>query len=80
MRFPAFVLPGAALGLALASSIAFAQPMATAEAEQPGVRIEITELKRTSGTVTIRMALVNAAERISALTACSAAPISARFT
>jgi hypothetical protein len=52
-------ISGAAL--ALATSGALAQgAIATADGEQSGVRIDITELKRTSGdTVTMRFTLVN---------------------
>jgi len=52
---------GAALAMALATSAALAQGViATADGEQPGVRIDITELKRTSGdTVTMRFTLIN---------------------
>lgn len=56
-----FGISGAALALSLATSAALAQgAIATADGEQPGVRIDITELKRTSGdTVTMKFTLVN---------------------
>jgi hypothetical protein len=59
-RFFALV-SGAALALGLAASTALAQgPIATADGEQSGVRIDITELKRTSGdTLTMKFTLVN---------------------
>ena len=55
------VLSGAAVAIVLTASFALAQgPIATADGEQAGVRIDITELKRTSGdTVTMRFTLVN---------------------
>jgi len=54
-------ISGAALALALATSAAPAQEaIATADGEQSGVRIDITELKRTSGdTLTMKFTLVN---------------------
>jgi hypothetical protein len=54
-------LSGAALALSLSISAALAQgAIATADGEQPGVRIDISELKRTSGdTVTMKFTLVN---------------------
>ena len=57
--FSAF--PGAALALTMATSAALAQgAIATADGEQSGVRIDITELKRTSGdTLTMKFTLVN---------------------
>jgi hypothetical protein len=57
-------LSGAALALSLATSVALAQrAIATADGELPGFRIDITELKRTSGdTVTMKFTLINESE------------------
>jgi hypothetical protein len=54
-------LAGAALAISLTTSAALAQgAIATADGEQSGVRIDITELKRTSGdTLTMKFTLVN---------------------
>jgi hypothetical protein len=53
-------LSGAVLALSLAASAAVAQPIASADGEQAGTRIDITELKRTSGdTLTLKFTIVN---------------------
>lgn len=55
-----FGISGAALALSLATAALAQEAIATADGEQPGVRIDITELKRTSGdTLTMKFTLVN---------------------
>src|SRR5688500_17429215 len=51
---------GALAGFLALAAPAFAETIATADGEQSGVRIDITELKRTSGgTVIVKCTLVN---------------------
>lgn len=57
VRPPLLILACVALGAAPASA---AEPVATAEGEQPGARLELTELKRTSGdTLTLKFRILN---------------------
>jgi hypothetical protein len=56
--------PGAPAAPAAAPAAAGAAAIATAEGETPGVRAEVTELKRTSGgTVSLKFAMINDSDK-----------------
>ena len=56
----AWSVAGVLLGLSLLSLEAYAAPIATTEGEVPGLRLEVTEFKRTSGgTLTLKFTIFN---------------------